>query len=78
MCEYLADDLNDIFTLEKQYSYALERYLPDSMRPYVEDIRERAGVIAQTYLGLTEEQVKEIPDMSEQKLARLIEGGITS
>lgn len=78
VCEYLADDLNDIFTLEKQYSYALERYLPDSMRPYVEDIRERAGVIAQTYLGLTEEQVKEIPDMSEQKLARLIEGGITS
>ena len=76
--EYLADDLNDIFTLEKQYSYALERYLPDSMRPYVEDIRERAGVIAQTYLGLTEEQVKEIPDMSEQKLARLIEEGITS
>ena len=78
VCGYLADDLNDIYTLEKQYSYSLDRYLPNSMRGYLDDIRERTDAIARTYLGLTEEQIRDIPNISEQKLAQLIEEGIKS
>ena len=77
-CAYVADCLNRIYTLEEQYSYNLDEYLPDSMRVYVEDIRERAGVIAVAYFGLTADDVDNIPNMSTRKLATLIEEGIAS
>ena len=75
-CTYLAHDLNRIFTVEQDYSYDLDRYLPADKKVYVDDIRERARVIAQAYFGLSDEDIREIPNMSESKLAKLIEEGI--
>lgn len=75
-CEYMADDLNRIYTLEKQYASYIDEYLPADKKVYLEDIRDRTRVIAETYLGLTEEDIQEIPNMSEQKLAATIEEGI--
>lgn len=77
-CEYLAEDIMRIYTFERQYSYDLERYLPADKQVYVEDIRDRTAAIAKTYFGLTDEQIQGIPDMSEKKLATLIEEGIAS
>lgn len=77
-CEYLAEYLNRIYTIEQQYSYNLDRYLPDDMRVYLEEIRERTAVIAKAYFGLTDEDIEEIPNMSVRKLARIIEEGIAS
>lgn len=76
-CGYIAEDLNKIFTVEEQYPYDLDKYLPDSKRVYLEDIRERTSAIAITYLGLTEEDIREIPSISKRKLASMIEEGIT-
>ena len=78
VCGYMAEEYNDIFTLEEQFSYNREEYLPDSMRVYVDDIRERAGAIAITYLGFTPEDVEKIPSLSKRKLAQMIEEGIAS
>ena len=77
-CGYIASDLNRIFTLEQEYSYDLERYLPPDKRVYLEDIRERTTVIAETYFGLTNEQIENIPNVSVQRLGKLIEEGIAS
>lgn len=77
-CEYLAEDLNRIFTLEQHYSYDTERYLPADKRVYLDDIRDRAAAIAKAYFGLTDEQIDEIPNMSVKKLATLIEEGVSS
>ena len=77
-CEYLADDLNRIYTIEEDYSYDLDRYLPDRMRPYLEDIRDRAATLAKAYLGLTDEEVAAIPDISEKRLAQMIEERVAS
>ena len=75
-CRYIAEDLNRIFTLEQSYSYDIDRYLPADKRAYVEDIRDRVAAIAKTYFGLTDGQIREIPDMSTKKLANLLEGGV--
>lgn len=77
-CYYLAEDLNKIYTLEEEYSYYLDEYLPDSMRGYLDDIRERTGAIAITYFGLTKEDIEKIPSISKRKLAQMIEEGIKS
>ena len=77
-CNYAAENLNRIFSLEEQYSYNTDKYLPPDKRIYVEDIRDRASAIAKAYFGLTDEQIREIPNMSTKKLATLIEEGITS
>ena len=77
-CGYLAEDLNRIYTLEEQYSRNIGEYLPDSMRVYIDDIRERAGFIATTYFGLTQEDVESIPDMSTRQLAEIIEERVSS
>ncbi|MBQ9041999.1 MAG: hypothetical protein IJ111_04210 [Eggerthellaceae bacterium] len=75
-CEYIARDLNRIFTLEQQYSYGIDEYLPASMRGYADDMRERTGAIAMAYFGFTKEDVQAIPDLSIKKLASMIEEGI--
>ena len=77
-CGYLAEDIIKIYTIEQEYSYDLDRYLPADRRVYLEDIRNRTAVIAKAYFGLTDEDIAEIPNMSERKLALLIEEGVTS
>lgn len=77
-CEYLATDLNRIFTLERDYSGDVDRYIPSDKRAYLEDIRDRAAAISKTYFGLTDEDIEEIPNMSTNKLATIIEEGIRS
>ena len=71
-CEYIADSLIRVYTLEERYSYDYETYFPDETSSYVDDIRERCGLIAKTYFGLTDEEVKDIPNMSSKKLGSLI------
>lgn len=75
-CRYVAEDLNRIYTLEQSYSYDLDRYLPADKLVYVEDIRNRVAAIAKAYYGLTDSQIREIPDMSTKKLASLLEEGV--
>ena len=75
-CGYIAESLNRIYTLEQQYSYNIDSYLPPDKRVYIEDIRERCAVISKAYLGLTDEDLQEIPNMSTRKLATIIEEGI--
>ncbi len=77
-CDYIARSLMRIYTVEEQYSYNTERYLPADKRVFIDDIRGRAGAIAKTYFGLTDEEVQEIPNMSERRLSTLIERGIAS
>jgi hypothetical protein len=77
-CEYIAEYLIRIYTIEQQYSYDLDRYLPADKRAYLEDIRERTAVISKAYFGLTDEDIEEIPNISERKLARMIEEGVSS
>ncbi len=77
-CAYIAEDLNRVYTLEDQYSYNAESYLPEEMRGYIQDIRARTAVLAKTYFGLTDEQISEIPNISEKRLAVLIEEGMAS
>lgn len=77
-CEYVAEYLNRVYTLEQQYSYDLDRYLPADKRVYLEDIRERTAVISKAYFGLTDEDIEEIPNISVRKLARIIEEGVSS
>ena len=74
----MAESLNRIYTIEQQYSYDIDRYLPSDKRKYVDDIRERAAAISKAYLGLTDEDLQEIPNMSTRKLAKIIEEGVAS
>ena len=73
---YIAEDLNRVYTIEQRYSYNLDQYLPADKRAYVDDIRSRCAVIATTYFGLSDEQVREIPNLSTKRLAELIEEGM--
>lgn len=77
-CASIAYDLNRIYTAEQQYAYDLDRYLPAEMRPYLEDICDRAAAISKAYLGLTDEQIADIPNLSERRLAKIIEEGMSS
>ena len=75
-CGYIAEDLDRIYSLEQEYSYDADRYLPADRRVYIEDIRDRTAVIAKTYLGLSDEEVQDIPNVSKKKLTAIIEEGI--
>lgn len=75
-CEQLASDLIRIYNLEREYSGYEDKYIPSDKRVYLEDIRNRVKVIAEAYLGLTDKDIQDIPDMSKKKLASLIEKGI--
>lgn len=77
-CENIATDINRIYTIEQQYSYNLEKDLPADKRAYLEELRGRTAAIAKAYFGLTDEQIKDIPNMSTKRLAQLIEEGIAS
>jgi len=77
-CELLANDLNRIYTLEEQYTYHTERYLPPDKLVYVDDIRDRTAAIGKAYFGLTDKDIEDIPNLSIKKLAKIIEGGISS
>lgn len=77
-CEYLARDLIRIYTLEREYSGSVDKYIPPDKKTYLEDIRDRTRVVAKAYFGLTDADIQEIPNMSEKKLAALIEEGIAS
>ena len=77
-CELLATDFNRIYTLERDYSGYEDKYIPPEKKVYLEDIRDRTKAIAKTYFGLTDEDIQGIPDMSEKKLAALIEEGIAA
>lgn len=77
-CEYVAEDLNRIYTIEERYSYHLDRYLPADKRVYLDDVRNRTAAIAKTYFGLTDKDIEDIPNLSTKKLAAMIEEGIAS
>lgn len=72
-CQYLAEDLIRIYTVEKEYNYRREEYLTEDKLGYIKDIQERSAVICKTYFGLTDEEIADIPNMSESKLASLLE-----
>lgn len=77
-CVYLAGSFNRIYMLEQQFSYDPEESFPRWTRAYVDDIRERTAVIGKTYFGLTDDDIRNIPNMSVYRLAQLIEEGIAS
>ena len=78
MCGFIAEDLIKIYTVEQQFTYDADRYFSPEKRAYIEDMRERAGALAQTYFGLTEEEVREIPNMSASRLTKIIEEALLS
>lgn len=75
-CTSIADELVRIFNIEKEYDHSYSDYLAEDKMVYINDIQERASVIAMTYFGLTENDVKEIPNISESKLAEIIKKGL--
>jgi hypothetical protein len=77
-CEYIAEDLNRIYTLEDRYSDDIDRYLPPDKRVYYDDLRNRTAAIAKAYFGLTDKDIEDIPNLSKKKLAAMIEEGIAS
>lgn len=77
-CEYIAEDLNRIYTLEDRYSDDLDRYLPPDKRVYYDDLRNRTAAIAKAYFGLTDKDIEDIPNLSKKKLAAMIEEGVAS
>ena len=77
-CGRLADDVIRIYTIERTYSYDLERNLPSSMIPYLEDIRDRTRAILKSYFGLSEAQIADIPNLSAARLGTMLEEGIAS
>lgn len=77
-CNYLATDLNRIYTLEERYSSDFDRYVPPDKRAYLDDIRDRTAAIAKAYFGLSDKDIEDIPDLSTKKLAQMIEEGIAS
>ena len=77
-CEYIAEDLNRIYTLEDRYSDDIDRYLPADKRVYYDDLCNRTAAIAKAYFGLTDKDIEDIPNLSKKKLAAMIEEGIAS
>ena len=77
-CEYIAEDLNRIYTLEDRYSDDIDRYLPPDKRVYYDDLCNRTAAIAKAYFGLTDKDIEDIPNLSKKKLAAMIEEGIAS
>ena len=77
-CEYIAEDLNRIFTLEDRYSNNIDRYLPADKRVYYDDLCDRTAAIAKAYFGLTDKDIENIPNLSTKKLAAMIEEGVAS
>jgi len=73
--EYAAEALLSIFTVEKEYNYK-EEYLTEDKMVYIRDMQERAALIAKTFFGLTDETIEDIPNLSNTKLASLIEEGL--
>lgn len=72
-CEYIADDLIYLFNIEKEFNYSADECLTEDKMVFIKDIQNRAGIMAKTYFGLTDEDVADIPNMSKIKLGSLIE-----
>lgn len=77
-CEYIATDLNRIFTIEERYGNDLDQYLPPDKRVYLDDIRDRAAAVAKAYFGLSDKDIEDIPNLSTRRLTQMIEEGIAS
>ena len=74
-CEFVAYNLLRIFNVERDYSASNNRLSEDKM-VYINDIQDRSAIIAKTYFGLTQEDIDDIANMSERKLATLIKEGL--
>ncbi len=77
-CEYLAEDLIRLFTVEEDLSYYADEALTEDKLAYVEDMRDRIRAVARTCFGLTEEEIDRIPELSKGKLGAMIGEGIAS
>lgn len=74
--EYAAEELLRIFTIEREYNDYEGKFFTEDKMVYIRDMQERAGLMAKTYFGLTDEQIEDIPNMSKAKLTSLIEEGL--
>ncbi len=72
----IADHLDWIYNVEKDYSYRAEEYLTDDMMAVIEDIRTQTGAILIAYGGLTKEETDELRDLSYAKRMELLERGM--
>lgn len=75
-CQYIAEDLERVFGVERDYRSFGQEYLTPEKLVYIRDMQERSGFIARAYFGLSEEEVEQIPELSATALAALVERGV--
>ena len=71
-CKYLAENLLNLYTVQDREWYD-ESCRTEEKLARISEMQEQMSALLITYGGFTEEEIAEIPDISEQKLARLLE-----
>ena len=71
--ESLARSLIEVFTVEDQLVYGAEEYFAEDKLVHIREIQDRVAHLAEAYLGLSEEDIARVPDMSEKRLTNLLE-----
>lgn len=71
-CEFLAEDLVKIYTIDKDSWYSEGSYAPEKLE-HLHALQDQTSALLLTYAGFTKEEVRKIPDLSEAKLREMLE-----
>lgn len=69
----IANNLDELFNIEQNYSYNREKYLQEDKLELIKAIQEQTKVILVTYGGLTQKEVDELPDLSMARQQEILE-----
>ncbi len=75
--EQLADELNRLFSIEKENYYPESCYAEDKLQ-VIRSIRQQTAAILETYAGFTAEETAQITDVSKAKLQTMLEEKLTA
>ena len=75
-CEYLADNLHSLYTLENKNWYDESCRTADKLEQ-LHMIQGQMSALLMTYAGFSEEETARIPDQSEEKLQEILIGKLS-
>lgn len=71
-------NLEEIFDVERNYSYQKELYLSDEKMDIIFNIQEQTKAILVAYGGLTPEEADNLPNLSTSKRQEILERGLNN
>ena len=77
-CSEMASQITKLWSIEDEFQYKKELYLAPDKMVYIEDMRSRTALLLEIYGGLTKAEIRDLPDMSQSRIQKLLEERLVS